>query len=56
MVSNTLRAKNYLNGEREKMNKGLRWLHMTKHERKNWRESNLVIFQPYIQKRLMHQI
>jgi hypothetical protein len=37
MVSNPLKAKNHLSGERKKMNKWLRWMHMTKHERKNWR-------------------
>jgi hypothetical protein len=35
MVSNPLKAKKYLSGERKKMKKWLRWLHMTKHERKN---------------------
>jgi hypothetical protein len=43
MVSNPLKAKMYLSGERKKMNKWLRWLHMTKHKRKNWRESKAFI-------------
>jgi hypothetical protein len=41
MVSNPLKAKKYLSGEREKINKWLRWLHMIKHEKKNWRGSKV---------------
>jgi hypothetical protein len=44
MVSNPLKAKTHLNGERKKRNKWLRWLHMTKHERKNWRGSKSDFF------------
>jgi hypothetical protein len=33
-----LDAKKYLSGEKKKKNKWLRWLYMTKHERKNWRD------------------
>jgi hypothetical protein len=40
MVSNPLKAKKTLKWrEKKNMKKWLKWLHMTKHKRKNWRGS-----------------
>jgi hypothetical protein len=40
MVSNPLKVKTHLNGERKKRNKWLRWLHMIKHREKIGEDPN----------------